>query len=124
MCNNPANVTTATDSPLSTFELRLSDDVLASPQDILASNPPGQLVLTCSPYGLPGYVWSGGNLLTLAGLSPSSAATCARFSITFASNQSQPLLLSQAFDQDVTLVDAAGSTVWQQAGQTSVSSAL
>ena len=112
VCSNKGksciNSTSPECAPLQSFQLRIHDDELETGRSLLA-DPVGTNWASCKPQG-PGYLWDSvalGNLST-----PITTDTCAILSMTVASDMGMPATLADICQQNVTIVDNKGASVF------------
>lgn len=94
---------------LQSFQLRIRDDLLENGRSILAE-PVGTNWASCKPQG-PGYLWDSPKLSNLS--LPTSADTCQTLSVTVASDEETPATLADICQQDVSIVDNKGASIFE-----------
>ena len=105
-----ANSTDPQCAPLKTFTLRMHDYQLDSGA-IIRADPQGTNWASCAPSG-PGYLWDANALGNLTTTAPGTPDTCQRLAITVTADETAPASLATLCQQNVTIVDNKGHTVF------------
>lgn len=97
-------------SPLKSFQLRMHDYQIDSGA-IIRATPQGTNWASCAPQG-PGYLWDTYSLGNLTTSAPGTPDTCQRLSVAVTADDSAPASLATLCQQNVTIVDNKGNTVF------------